>query len=179
MDRVSMKGDNIHLLAEVSDRADLHPSVLVYQFATVCADVKIEENCVVGSNVFIGQFTRIGKGTRIQHGVFLPKGCVIGENVFIGPNVTVTDDKYPMVNNSNYKAEPPVFCSNSMIGAGAIILPGVVIGNYARVAAGAVVNRNVPDGCVAVGNPCSIKELADNDPIFTRVDKNFGKTIRY
>ena len=127
-------------------------SVKVYQYATICEDVILEHDVVVGSNVFIGAGSVIGSGTRIQHGAFIPKNTRIGTDVFIGPNVTITDDKYPRV-RQKYDAQPAILLAGCSIGAGAVLLPGVVIGEGATVGAGAVVTGDVPPGCTVVGVP--------------------------
>ena len=71
----------------------------------------------------------------------------------LAENVTMTDDKYPVVNNKHYDAQPPIIEDDVSIGAGAIILPGVRIGAGAMIAAGAVVTRDVRPGGLVKGMP--------------------------
>jgi acetyltransferase-like isoleucine patch superfamily enzyme len=73
--------------------------------------------------------------------------------VFIGPCVTMTDDRHPRVGNADYNAEPPVIGDDARIGAGVVILPGVVIGARAMVGAGSVVTSSVPAGAAVRGTP--------------------------
>lgn len=131
----------------------------VWQFATLCQDVLLGESVVVGSAAWIGRGCQIGSFTRIQHGVFLPNHTRVGERVFIGPNVTLCDDKYPMVRLSyepTYHADPPILEDDCSIGAGAIILPGVRIGRGAMVGAGSVVSRDVPPKATFIGIPARL-----------------------
>ena len=123
--------------AVISDR------VKVWHFARVLAGVVLAEDVSIGSGAEIGRDSIIGARTRISAGVFLPAGSVIGNDVFIGPNCTFTDDRYPKANNDKYKAEPPLVEDGASIGAGATILPGVIIGRNATVGAGAVVTKHV------------------------------------
>lgn len=132
--------------------ASFGKNLTVWQFSAICENVTIGDDVVIGSNVFIGAGTKIGSGTRIQHGAFIPKNTKIGKGVFIGPNVTLTDDRYPKA-GVPYAPQPPVLQDNCSIGAGAVILPGVVIGYDVLVGAGAVVTRSVDEFTTVVGNP--------------------------
>ncbi len=133
----------------------IHPTAVigtdtqVWHFAVILAGVFIGDHCSIGSGAEIGRGTIIGSGSRIGAHVFLPPNSVIGKNVFIGPGVICTDDKYPVVNNPGYYAQPPTIHDGAAIGAGAILLPGVRIGEGALIGAGAIVTSDVaPGGCV-------------------------------
>src|SRR3990167_8928728 len=123
----------------------------IWGWATVLSP--LGKDCVVGSCAWIGKNVTMGNGVRIQHGVFIPHGTTIGHRVFIGPNVTLTDDRYPVAGNVAYTAEPPILEDDCSIGAAAVILPGVRIGKGAMVGAGAVVTKDVPAYTTVVGVP--------------------------
>lgn len=125
----------------------------VWHFAVVLADAVIGNDVSIGSGAEIGQGTVIGDNSRIGSGVFLPSNSVVGRNVFIGPRACFTDDRMPYVNHDDYLAEPPVLRDGCSVGAGAVVLPGVMIGENARVGAGAVVTRNVPPHSLVRGEP--------------------------
>ena len=129
--------------AVISNDASIGLGTIIYSYTTIEENVTIGPNCVVGSNVFIGAGTRIEEGTRIQHGAFICRNAKIGKNVFIGPLAILTDDKYPVAGHTGYKQEPPTLEDGCSVGAGAIILPGIIIGANAMVGAGAVVTHNV------------------------------------
>ena len=141
------------VMVDVNESARLGEGTVVWSFAVVCGGVVTGVHCVIGSGVFIGHGSRLGDRVHIQHGVFLPNHSQIGSNVFIGPNATFTDDRYPRVNNPQYRPEPPVIEANASIGAGAVILPGVRIGEGAMIGAGAVVTEDVEPWARIVGNP--------------------------
>lgn len=110
--------------------------------------------------VNIGKFTRIGKNVYINHLCsMLDMGTItIGDNVLIGPKVNILSEEHP-VNPANRKAlmaRPVVVKNGAWIGAGATILPGVTVGENSIVAAGAVVNKDVPDNTVAGGIPAKM-----------------------
>ena len=114
--------------------------------------------------VNIGRFTRIGKNVYINHLCsFLDMGTItIGNDVLIGPKVNILSEEHP-VNPKDRKAlmvRPVVIKNGAWIGAGATILPGVTVGENSVVAAGAVVNKNVPDNTVVGGIPAKVmKEI--------------------
>lgn len=128
----------------IDPTAILSARVTVWHYARILAGAVLAEDTSIGSGAEVGRDSVIGARTRISAGVFLPTGSVIGNDVFIGPNVTFTDDKYPKANNPKYKAEPPLVEDGASIGAGATILPGVIVGRHATVGAGSVVTHHVP-----------------------------------
>jgi acetyltransferase-like isoleucine patch superfamily enzyme len=123
----------------------------------VCEGVTFGAGCVVGTHAYIGKDSTLGEQVRIQHGAFIPNRTRIGDRCFIGPNVTMTDDAWPRVNNPGYHAQPPILEDDCNIGANATLLPGVRIGHHATVGAGAVVTKDVMPYSVVVG--CPAREL--------------------
>lgn len=127
-------------------------TAVIWHYAVVLRGAVIGPNVSIGSHCEIGRNARIGRDSRIGSGTFIPPHAVIGERVFIGPHVMMCDDRHPRVHppgHPPYFPEPPVIANDAVIGAGAVLLPGVRIGKMARVAAGALVTKDVPDhGCV-------------------------------
>lgn len=125
----------------------IHHPELVNLYGCVIGD-----SCKVASFVEIGSGVTVGSGCAIQAFVYIPSGVVIGDDVFIGPHVCFTNDLYP----PSGKRWGTVVEDKVSIGAGAVIVCGIKIGRNAKVAAGAVVIRDVPAGSVVVGNPARI-----------------------
>ncbi|MGH8232715.1 MAG: acyltransferase [Rhodanobacteraceae bacterium] len=98
----------------------------------------------------------IGDRVTVKNGVQLWDGCRIGNDVFIGPNATFTNDRFPKSRNRSFQALPIFVEDNAVVGAGAVLLPGVRIGAGATVAAGAVVTKDVPPGALVMGNPARV-----------------------
>lgn len=121
-------------------------------------------NSRFGYGTNIGSFTEIGGATigrncSIQAHVFIPPGTIIEDRVFLGPRVTILNDKHPKAHNTEWKNAPVAIRNGASVGGGAILLPGIVIGEDAVVGAGAVVTKSVLAGDTVVGNPArSIKK---------------------
>lgn len=121
------------------------------ELSNIDPSVKIPEDTIVHSHVWIGEDVIIGHRCRIQAFTFIPTWVVIGNDVFIGPHVCFTNDKRPPSFGKHWKAT--IVKDGASIGAGAVILAGVMIGEHATIGAGAVVTKDVPDGETWVGNP--------------------------
>lgn len=123
----------------------------VWQFASVIRKAVIGKNCIIGSCAIIDG-ARLGDDCKVQHGASVNPGVWCGSNVFIGPNATICNDRWPSVDTKDFDAEQfkdglvTVFVHDgASIGANAVILPGMTIGQRAMISAGAVCNRSVPD----------------------------------
>lgn len=143
----------IHQLALVDESVKLGRDVAVWAFASVHAGVTLGDFVSIGEHVYVGRDTTIGDRTRVSQGVHITDHMVIGRNVFIGPGVQFANDKHPIANNPNYKRESPEVQDNVSIGIGAIIMPGVVLGEGCVVGAGTVVTKDVEPHTVVYGNP--------------------------
>ena len=115
--------------------------------------VEIGDNSVLHSHIWIGENVKIGNNVRIQAFSFIPEGVIIEDDVFIGPRVTFTNDKYPPSSKEEWK--PTIVKRGASIGASVTILPGITIGEGARIGAGAVVTKNVEPYTVVCGNPAT------------------------
>ena len=124
--------------------------------SNIYKDAVIGNNCNIGTLVEIRNDVIIGNNCKIQSFVFIPEGVIIGDNVFIGPHVCFTNDKYPSV--KGYGKFMSTFIGDNVdIGAGAIIICGIAIGEGAMIGAGAVVTKNVMSYSTVVGNPARVK----------------------
>lgn len=116
----------------------------------------IGEDCMIAAFVEIGANAKLGNRVKVQAHAFIPENVVIEDDVFIGPRVTFTNDRYPP-SGVRWKSETPTRVrKGASIGASAVILPGIEIGENAMVGAGAVVINDVPTGACVVGNPARI-----------------------
>jgi len=107
-----------------------------------------------------GQFIRMGKNVFVNFGCsFMDRGGItIEDGALIGPNVNLITENHAMEPElrANVYGRPIVIKSKAWLGAGAIVLPGVTIGENAIVGAGAVVTSDVPDNTVVAGVPAKV-----------------------
>lgn len=121
---------------------------------------------------FGGDFVRFGHNVIINFDCIFQSGGTIeiGDNVLIGSGVKIFTPNHSPRPEERLHAEsvyrPVIIHSNVWIGGGAILLPGVEIGEGTTIGAGSVVTRSIPPYCVAVGNPCRvIRRLEDRNDI--------------
>ena len=112
---------------------------------------KIGKGTRIHAPVWIGENVFIGHNVKIQSLVYLPEGVKIEDDVFIGPGVICTNDKYPPSHGKGWTKT--LIKKGASIGANATILPGITIGENARIGAGAVVVKDVEANTTVVGNP--------------------------
>ncbi len=131
----------------------------------------------VGEKVWIAKTFSCDNGKKIHIGsnftgnfnltILDIREVTIGDNVMIGPNTLITTVGHPLSPMGRRKhmayAKPVTIGNDVWIGGNVTILPGVTIGNNVVIAAGAVVNKDIPDNCVAAGVPAKvIKEIEDD-----------------
>jgi len=152
----------IHALADVKSK-QIGMKTRVWQFAVIMEDVVIGENCNVNCHTFIESGVRIGNNVTVKSGVYLWSGIQVADDVFIGPNVTFTNDKYPRSKQYPEEFQKTILKKNASLGAGAVVLGAITIGEYAMVAAGSVVTKDVPDRALVMGNPARIVSWVNDD----------------
>lgn len=121
---------------------------------------KIGDDVLIGTGTIIDGHTSIGSHVSIQSRAYIPTNTIIEDYVFVGPCAVLTNDKYPI--RKDYELRGPTLQRGASIGANAIILPDVEIGEGAMVAAGACVTRDVPDWKLAIGCPARITDLPED-----------------
>jgi UDP-2-acetamido-3-amino-2,3-dideoxy-glucuronate N-acetyltransferase len=124
----------------------------IWQYVVVLSGAKIGDNCNICSHCYIENDVIIGNQVTIKCGVYLWDGISLEDNVQIGPNVTFTNDKYPRAKKP-FALQRTLIKKNASIGAAAVILGGVTIGENAMIGAGSVVTKDIPDNELWVGNP--------------------------
>lgn len=147
-------GGMIHPQAQIGETVTIGTRTRVWQFASVIRGARIGEDCNIASCAIIDRAV-VGDRCIVGHGSSLHPGTYIGNDVFIGPAVTFCNDRWPRVPKDGFDIEwllaggvSIMVKDEASIGAGSVILPGVVIGSGAMIAAGAVVDRSVPACCL-------------------------------
>lgn len=121
------------------------------ELSNIAEEAIIGDDCKIHSHVWIGKKVIIGNRCKIEPFVFIPDGITIEDEVFVGPHACFTNDKYPPSHGKGWTTT--LVKRGAVIGAGAVILPGLIIGQNAQIGAGAVVTKDVPDNTTIAGNP--------------------------
>jgi acetyltransferase-like isoleucine patch superfamily enzyme len=125
--------------------------------------VTMADDCILGRGSLIENDTTVGAGTRIQAEAYVTAYSTLEEDVFIAPCVVTTNDNF--MGRTEKRKElmrGPTIRRSARVGGGAILCPGVEVGEEAFVGAGAVVTRDVPPRVVVVGSPARV--LRDVQP---------------
>jgi UDP-2-acetamido-3-amino-2,3-dideoxy-glucuronate N-acetyltransferase len=143
----------VHPTAAVASSAQIGAGSKIWINVQIRESASIGANCIVSKDVYIDHAVTIGDRCKIQNSVSVYHGVTIGNDVFVGPNACFTNDRVPRAFNTEWQVTPTVVADGASIGANATIICGVTIGEYAMVAAGSVVTRDVPPYTLVMGNP--------------------------
>ena len=172
--------DNYYHPAALVESEQIGPGTRVWAFAHVMAGARLGKNCNVGDHAFVESGVAVGNNVTIKNHVCIWAGVTLEDDVFIGPNVTFTNDRYPRsprMTQARVRYEQPenwLLETNVergvSIGANATILPGIRLGRYCMIAAGALVSADVPPFALMVGSParrvgdlCRCRHKLDGD----------------
>jgi len=151
----------IHPSAHVSKEASIGEGTKVWINAQIRERAVIGADCIISKDTYIDADVTIGRACKIQNGVSLYHGVSIEDEVFVGPNATFTNDKVPRAFDPNWKITPTHIAKGASIGANATIVCGITIGQYAMVAAGSVVTKDVAPHSLVMGNPARFVSWID------------------
>jgi acetyltransferase-like isoleucine patch superfamily enzyme len=145
----------------VDGSTSIGANVDVWHFAQIREEVTIGGGSIIGRGVYVGPGVRIGRNCKIQNYALLYEPTVLSDGVFVGPGAVLTNDRHPRAVNpdgsaksaSDWTAVGVSVGRGASIGARAVCVAPVTIGEWAMVAAGSVVTRDVPDFGLVAGAP--------------------------
>ena len=153
----------VHESSYIDDDVIIGQGTKIWHFCHIQSGVRIGENCSFGQNVNVSNNVVIGNGVKVQNNVSIYEGVEIEDDVFCGPSMVFTNDLTPRASfpkgHENYKKT--LVKRGATIGANATIVCGHTIGEYAMVAAGAVVTKDVPPYTLVKGNPAHVAGKVD------------------
>ncbi len=173
----------VHESAYLDDGVEIGPGTRIWHFSHILSGCRIGERCNIGQNVAIGPDVTIGKHCKVQNNVSIYKGVTLEDGVFCGPSMVFTNVYNPRAEIRKMDQVRPTLVKKGVtIGANATIICGVTLGKYSFIGAGGVVNRNVADYALVVGNParqigwlCFCGEKLDDDLSCTKCGKRYKK----
>ena len=144
----------IHPTAIVDEGAEIGPGTRIWHWTHVSGGAVIGSRCSLGQNVFIDNRVRIGDDCKIQNNVSVYDKVELESGVFCAPSMVFTNVYNPRSEISRKEEYRDTLVRHgATLGANCTIVCGVTIGRYAFIAAGAVVNRDVPDFALIAGVP--------------------------
>jgi acetyltransferase-like isoleucine patch superfamily enzyme len=139
-------------------------NTLIGDSASVREKVKIGNRCIIARCVTINYEATIGDRTRIMDSTHITGNAEIGNDVFISLLVGTTNGNAMRSGYVAQEVRGPRIKDGAMIGAGATLLPGVVIGEWSIVAAGSVVTKDVPASTLVAGVPArAVRAISDKE----------------
>lgn len=151
--------------AHVDPSAKIGAGTRIWINAQIRENSIIGESCSVSKDVYVDKNVVIGNRVKIQNGVSLYDGVTVENDVFIGPNVTFTNDKLPRAFNADWKISRTQIKLGASIGANSTIVCGITIGEFAMVAAGSVVTKDVEPYSLVMGNPARHRYYVDKNGV--------------
>lgn len=145
----------VHESSYIDEDVEIGEGTKIWHFCHIQSGARIGKNCSLGQNVNVSNRVKIGNNVKIQNNVSVYEGVELEDGVFCGPSCVFTNDLTPRAEfpkgSAGYKKT--LVKHGASIGANATIVCGHTIGEYAMVAAGAVVTRDVPAYTLVAGVP--------------------------
>ena len=145
----------VHESSYIDEDVEIGEGTKIWHFCHIQSGARIGKNCSLGQNVNVSNRVKIGNNVKIQNNVSVYEGVELEDGVFCGPSCVFTNDLTPRAEfpkgSAGYKKT--LVKHGASIGANATIVCGHTIGEYAMVAAGAVVTKDVPPYTLVAGVP--------------------------
>ena len=142
----------------IAGDAVIGDGTVIGNFVLIRDNTVIGRNCKIGSYVDIEGDVIIGDDVSLQSGCYITRGTVIESSVFFGPRVVTMNDKRISYRrpSTQFQRQAPRILRAARIGGASVLGPGVTVGENAMIGSGSVVIADVPDRCVAYGNPARV-----------------------
>ena len=147
----------IHEKALVEPGATIGRGTRVWAFCHVLPGAVIGDDCNLCDQTFFENDVVIGNRVTVKCGVHVWDGVRLEDDVFVGPSVVFTNDPFPRSRHHLTEYPRTTVRRGASLGANCTLLPGITIGQYAMVGAGAMVTHDVPPYAIVAGNPAAIR----------------------
>lgn len=143
-----------HSTAIIDDGAVIGDNTRIWHWSHISAEAKIGKDCSIGQNVFVANKVVIGNNCKIQNNVSIYDNIYLDDDVFCGPSMVFTNVYNPRSHVSRKSEYRDTIVKRGVtFGANSTIVCGIIIEEYAFIAAGAVVNKNVKAFALMAGVP--------------------------
>lgn len=149
-----MSNYTVHPTAIVDEGAQIGEKTRVWHWVHICGQAVIGRDCSFGQNVFVGNKVVIGNNVKVQNNVSVYDNVTLEDDVFCGPSMVFTNVYNPrsaVSRKDEYRNT--LVKRGATLGANCTIVCGSIVGEYAFIGSGAVVNRDVPAYALMVGVP--------------------------
>lgn len=172
----------LHPTSIVDDDVEIGEGTKIWHFSHIQSGARIGQHCSFGQNVNVSNNVRIGNGVKVQNNVSIYEGVELEDYVFCGPSMVFTNDLTPRARypkgHEGYKKT--LIKHDATLGANSTIVCGHTVGEYATIAAGAVVTKDVKPHALMAGVPakrigwvCTCGMVLDNELICPDCGKSF------
>lgn len=156
-----MKNRNffVHESSYIDDDVEIGDGTKIWHFSHIQSGARIGKSCSLGQNVNVGNRVKIGDNVKIQNNVSIYEGVELEDFVFCGPSMVFTNiinprSEFPQRGSEFYKKT--LVKKSASLGANSTIICGIIVGEYAFIAAGAVVTGDVCDYALMAGVPARV-----------------------
>lgn len=147
--------------ADVADTSSIGDGTSVWHLAQIREHARLGENCVVGRGAYVGAGVIMGDNCKVQNYALVYEPAKLEDGVFVGPAAVFTNDHYPrsilpdgtLKRGEDWQPVGVTCRTGASIGARAVCIAPVTIGQWSMVAAGSVVTKDVPDFALVAGVP--------------------------
>jgi len=154
----------IHETAEVSPGAVIGEGTLVWHHAQMREGARVGAGCILSKGVYVDRDVVVGDNVKIQNYALIYRGSTLADGVFVGPLACLANDRFPRAvtpegerkGDEDWEVGRVTVERGASIGAAAVVLPGVRIGEWAMVGACALVARDVPEHGLVLGSPAKL-----------------------
>lgn len=146
----------VHPSSFIDEGAEVGKGSKIWHFSHISSGATLGEGCSLGQNVFVAGRVSIGNNVKIQNNVSIYEGVILEDDTFCGPSMVFTNVRTPrsaFPRNQSSDYHETLVKRGASIGANATVVCGITIGEWAFIAAGAVVTRDVPNHALMAGVP--------------------------
>ncbi len=160
----------IHPSSIIDEGAQIGVGCRIWHWVHICERAKVGSHVSIGQNVFIGNNVKIGNNCKIQNNVSVFDNVTLEDDVFCGPSMVFTNVNNPRAFiNRKHEFKDTLVKKGATLGANCTIVCGNIIGEFAFIGAGALVNTDVKPFAVMVGVPAKqigwVNELGEKIPL--------------